>query len=584
MELSILVAAVLDSSSLVDETTAYNYKTKQTFAIGEDMQDDDKIYQWVKDSFIPPDYNHGDEHGYKVNDILFKDDGTGQSVIQVVKSMGEKWIPAQPEDYVAGVDNTFTFSTWSKYYSQIKAGVDPDTFSGYKEVVGGVTHELYRDPNSSTDWYYRLSYEATEDYWDVEEYNAYKGILSLMTTVSCDGGGQSALFYKSPLGVPLGLYTVGEPIPFVTEFTASLSVGATQFRVGSFKKSEVIRGVSFTYYGVQAKRTRTIIVTTPPEEVNVYTTLDDNSIIKSAKCFDTTNCDNSWIGYTFVIRGDKLYVRTAQGIAEIAHVTTPVYAVAHHLKDLTASGFVYLKPTIPYVMLDNKNYTNFKTSGEVHFTIKSEGSFNTLALSGLIAHEVDLLFSDSAGTQITAINNYNPANNRDIDFILPDYKTTSVFYSYNNGEAEVIPKGGTVRVTLRGSYIELGTAQLGLGVNAGFTNLVFQNEFLDLSPVEKDQWHNITYVKGLRINVHSGTVDIPITSYDMMNRLMISIGGETVIINGSGSVDNTPPTSDCIFASTMMVGRMENIKLTTKMKDKEMGEMATYTFKVVENV
>ncbi len=28
------------------------------------MQDDNKLYQWVKEPYIPIDYSHGDEHNY----------------------------------------------------------------------------------------------------------------------------------------------------------------------------------------------------------------------------------------------------------------------------------------------------------------------------------------------------------------------------------------------------------------------------------------------------------------------------------------------------------------------------------------
>ncbi len=757
MEISILTAAVLESSSLKDSTTLYDHTVKQNFTLGEDLQDNDEVFQWVKPSYIPIDYAHGDEHTYKTNDIIFKD-----GKVQVVKTVGEKYIPQQPDAYTTGFDNTFTFGTWTKYYSKIQTGLNPAAFNGYKKVVSGITHELYRDQGSSTGWYYRLSWDVAQNYWGTEQFDivgsdgktsrirstnkpattlTFNGMALLVNNAtakptpyvteytvgadkyragklnrtqatvkagvkeystsgsfvvpegvtsihvcmiggggaggSCEdihahtqaGGGKAGVINSFDLAV-----TAGERIPYstgagglgvlhsagkvgaATVFGSKTAAGGAGGSVtstayagnggsktncyGTFKDGLsrssggssmyggeagfANGGAAFTagskgsggggsqapyakgatggrgwikiswaaeggttayYYGVQKQYSKNI-VDSVVKEANFYTTLDENSLIENSYCFKTTDCNNSWIGKTFVLRGGDLYVRTAVGVAELEHVLKPEYAIAYNLEDLKASGFIYLRPIIPLVPLDEKNYTHIETSGTFTFTIKSEGMFNTLALSGMIADTVDLIFKDAAGTQVAVVNNYEPANNRDVDHRLPDYITTAVLYSYDPNTDKVIdiPKGGTVTITLKGDYIELGTAFLGLSVNAGFTNLVFQNEFLDLSPMEKDQWHNIIRKEGVKINIHSGTVDIPITQYDMMNRLMISIGGGTVILNGSGSTDNTPPSSSCVFASTMMVGRMENIRLMTRMDDKEIGDMANYSFRMVENV
>ncbi len=345
-------------------------------------------------------------------------------------------------------------------------------------------------------------------------------------------------------------------------------------------------GTTVYYYGVQKEITKNEI-NREFEEANFYTALNEDSIIQPAICFNGTDCNNSWLGKTFVMRGTDLYVRTSTGLAELEHVLSPEYAVASTLDMLQSSGFVYLSPTEPHKPLDDKAYTAATTTGgTLTMTIIADGRFNTLALGSLIADSVDVLFKDAAGNQVAEINDYAPHNNRDINYRLPDYQTTIALYSWDDAQGKVIDieKGGTVTITLKGASISLGMAMLGLSVDAGFTNIAFQNEFLDLSPMEKDQWHNIVYKAGLKVSIHSGRVDMPITHYDMMNRLMISIGGSKVILNGSSSLDNTPADSKCVFGATMLIGRMENIKLATKLEDKEIGDMATYTFKIIEDV
>jgi hypothetical protein len=89
----------------------------------------------------------------------------------------------------------------------------------------------------------------------------------------------------------------------------------------------------------------------------------------------------------------------------------------------------------------------------------------------------------------------------------------------------------------------------------------------------------------VKVNIHSGTVDVPIRQYDMMNRLITSFGQGLVILNGSDSLDNTPPdNNELIFASTMVVGRITNFELKTRLDNKSMGQMATYSFTITEEV
>jgi len=132
--------------------------------------------------------------------------------------------------------------------------------------------------------------------------------------------------------------------------------------------------------------------------------------------------------------------------------------------------------------------------------------------------------------------------------------------------------------------IRIGGIFLGQSVDAGFTNLVFTNKFKDYSPYEKDQWGNILYVKGVKTNIYAGIVDIEITDYDMINRLMSSIGGQTVILNGSDSKDNLEVDSRNFFSSTMLVGRIKNFALKTKLDNKLMHQMASYSFEIEEDI
>jgi len=199
------------------------------------------------------------------------------------------------------------------------------------------------------------------------------------------------------------------------------------------------------------------------------------------------------------------------------------------------------------------------------------------------------VFKDASGTEVARAM-ANPDTARDIGTEadptprLPAYQTPAILYAVKDEKNIDVEAGGTVEIILSGTKIRCGTIMLGLSVNAGFTSAAFQNQFNDYSPKEKDQWGNVTYIEGVKQQVHSGTVKLPIAKYDIMNRLISSIGGRTVIVNGSDSKDNIQPDSKSVFASTMLIGRITEFSLRTKMENKKIGDMATYTFTIEENV
>jgi hypothetical protein len=219
-----------------------------------------------------------------------------------------------------------------------------------------------------------------------------------------------------------------------------------------------------------------------------------------------------------------------------------------------------------------------------------DSAFNTIAFTGLLAEEISVETRaghvGGGGPQNLNLQGYKPDGARDVNKRLPSVPTTAIIYNnIPNGGSTDTPAGGHALITIKGSEIKLGGIFVGMSVNAGFTNLVFQNKYKDYSPYEKDNWGNVTYIEGVKTNIHSGTVDIPIRHYDMMNRLMVSLGKGLVMLNGSDNLSNRPPDNNRnIFASTMVVGRIRNFQLKTNLDNKHMGEMATYTFEIEEEI
>jgi len=309
---------------------------------------------------------------------------------------------------------------------------------------------------------------------------------------------------------------------------------------------------------------------------------DTTEMTPDVPAYGLDNADTGYGFWTFITRNDALYARTHVNVPT-EYVTIsgsdPVFAIVSHIDQL--GTFARVRPTLDNAPFDDKHYSKAIRADSMTFTVNVlSAKFDTLALGRVTGTTADVYFydgPDGTGTLIDSTVGYPIDTKRDVGGLLPEYQTTTIIYSDT-----VINPGGSIRFVIDGNNVKLGTIMAGLKVDAGFTNLVFSNSFIDHSPKNVDNWGNVEYIEGIKVNVFDGTVDIPITTYDMMTRLMESIGGSTVILNGSDSINNTAPDSESIFASTMLIGRMSNFRLQTKLDKKRIGDLATYSIKLTE--
>ncbi len=301
-----------------------------------------------------------------------------------------------------------------------------------------------------------------------------------------------------------------------------------------------------------------------------------------AYCVNSGNCLNEWVPMTCIIRGSDLYVRSdTLDPFEVKIRTTPAFRQLDRLGEKIPWGWTYLRPLRHLAPLDKKKYTYLEETGgqDVEYLVTGySDKFNTVALNGVLADSIDIEFLPSDGSEAIPVITIDPDNSIDVDDRLPGVPTTVIIYAPRDITGDVKLTFKTVK------RFQLGGIRLGQSVNAGFTNLVFTNKFKDYSPFEKDQFGNILYVPGVKTNIYKGTVDVMLTSYDMNNRLMASIGGKTVIVNGSDSLDNLATDSENFFSSTMIVGRIRNFELKTKLDKNKLSQKATYSFEIEEDV
>ena len=243
-------------------------------------------------------------------------------------------------------------------------------------------------------------------------------------------------------------------------------------------------------------------------------------------------------------------------------------------------GFKQKRRVQAHNPFDGKNYTqtifNTGEDGYARWDVMSPQWIDSIALGKLICDTIDFIISDENGNKLFELNNY-PVDNRVAPNRNEKYEDTIVLYSDKS-----YPPTSIITVILHGAKIRLGELIGASKLDAGFTKVAFKNKMRDFSPKEQDQWGNWYYKDGVRVHVHSGTVEYEVVSYDTLTRLMMLIGGQKVVINSSDSTENEVPDSYNIFSATMLIARFTSFELATNEKNKRIGDRATYNFTVEE--
>jgi len=561
MTISILIGKqYVSSSGISDKVPLFTNTPNRIFTQGEILQSENEIFERSGNDFLAADYDVGEEQNYVLNEVLYKD-----AALHFVSEVAGSDIIKQPEDY--SPPENLGFGSWANRYA--KLGVL--TNNAWSKATGNVVHSLYFDVSG---WMYSAA-QTIAPYWNPEIYQ---------TTTP-----------QSYFEQPKDSNTV---YGYFKSDTAKVSTTKADLTTGDiFTGSDGRRYKVGTYVNAPWGDERFQISMEEPEQVvtyyNVPVVLNECSYQHTeynAFCADSSNCADIWLASTIIRRGDDIYVRSDTNDAIETKIINDVeYTELTRLDQANGWGWSYSGPSNIYAPLDGKDYTFINEPSPIEYTVrgvplvegeeeKSTNIFDTIAVSGLIADDVEVTFlPDDGSAAIPTITLY-PDSRRDANILLSKVPTTLIAYAPR-------PITGEVHIKLLSSNkVRIGGIALGQKVDSGFTNLVFSNKFKDYSPYEKDQWGNILYTKGVKTNIYTGTVDIELVNYDMTNRLMKSIGGETVALNGSDSVDNTAVDNKNFFASTMVVGRIRNFNLRTKLDNKLMHQMATYTFEIEEDV
>lgn len=309
--------------------------------------------------------------------------------------------------------------------------------------------------------------------------------------------------------------------------------------------------------------------------------LNDTFDTQSYIYYPDTVETNAFFVPTMIVIGDngKLYTRT--------HISTAMQMQTDGVFDIMyfwintpteIDGVVKVENTNKMKAFDNKNYTATKANGSLKVDFKSIASFNSVALTNIMADSVIVSIKNSGGTEV-AHWEVTPDTLVDDDGVLTPTPTTEILYTKSK-ELGLLDTSHTVFITLLGDSIELGNVFVTKAIDTGFTNLAIENSYKDFSTFTYDPWGNANYVERAKVSTYKATVDILIKNYDKIDRLMKKIGKNVVVIDGADNYDE----ENRIFVSTQRVGRITSFSQRTAVKNNDLARVATYSFNIEEIV
>ncbi len=287
-----------------------------------------------------------------------------------------------------------------------------------------------------------------------------------------------------------------------------------------------------------------------------------------------------------ILRNGCYYFRTHLNIpAKTATWTTGAFKYSYStiITPADIPGFKDRRLSKGSLPFDGKSYTKAlidttHTAGVASWRLLATDEFNSIAFGRINCRTINVRVEDKDGNVLSEINNFFVQNEAGINSDL-EYDSTVVLYTTG-----LMPAESYINITLVGEMVEIGEILGSKSVNAGFTKMQFKSKFIDFSPSEESQWGDWDYLDGNRVKEFSGTVEFPIMEFDSLNRLMLLIGGQTIVVNASDSTLNEAPDGFTVFESTQLIGRITKMELDSSEQYKKIGDIGKYTFTMRSHV
>lgn len=385
-----------------------------------------------------------------------------------------------------------------------------------------------------------------------------------------------------------------------TAFHALIPFVHTETR-GSIEYRHIL-GVGVNGYTMSVRRSVKIDPTNPHFNNNtsssehyseyntqVLTSLDSTSL----ENIPTTVLVDTWVGLTFILRPDALYMRTSVS-ASIQTETLVGYQLLTLTSPSTDLGFTLIGYTNPYKPFDGTNITPAVSSSPMEYTVTGTDEFNSFTLAKVLASSITYAFilpdTDpnyslwldgtgvlSGGNGIVKTATSPIDCKRDANGILSYYPTTRVFYA-----GMQMPIGSMVEITISNTGdVSLGDFTLNNAIRDSLTNLNFSHGIQDYNDYTPDAFGNISQGTKPKVTLFNITLDILLSNYDYAVSFNESIAGKNVMIDASDS-NGADADGATIFSSLTRRVRVTNVTANSIVKDGELYRLAGVTISALE--
>lgn len=294
-----------------------------------------------------------------------------------------------------------------------------------------------------------------------------------------------------------------------------------------------------------------------------------------------------WLPNYFIQNSSGVYIRTNidTSIEYTAPATENVFYKKTYVSEI--DGFSYLEKNNWQKPFDYKNYSIAEANGSLYYKFKSKGKFNSIALGRIICSEA--IIKISKGSELIQVSR-EVNTDRDINGILDQSPVTEVFY-FSNDLQTMYDETYDIEVILHNrevvdNYTIYKDVQIGSiiptqAVDAGITNISLSNSGKDFSTHDVDIFGNVDRVEREKISTHKGTVEFPVTDYDMTDRLMLSLLGRLIVIDAA---DNylVEAGEKSKYTAFQKIGYTRTYAQSTSTKNDELSKFAKYTFSFEE--
>ena len=236
----------------------------------------------------------------------------------------------------------------------------------------------------------------------------------------------------------------------------------------------------------------------------------------------------------------------------------------------------YVRKLDTFLPFDDRNTSCAKADNIMTYTVASAKHFNSFTLAGVKAEHLNYIVKDTNGNVIKC-------GDIEVDAWLDDgHLLEQGTVTLLVGLDTIAEAGSTIEITLTNDgEVWLGFFSSSISVDSGVTTFSIQNGGEDYNDYTPDAWGNIPEAVKAKTRIFSIVVLAKYSEYDKINRLLLSMLGKFITIDGTDS--NIVRDSNTLDSLTAR-GIITSVQADTVVKDGDLQDYIEYNLSFLEIV